>query len=348
MPPLKYLLTPSLALLPGLVAQTLIAADAVAQDERERWYQVELLIFSHETGAGGEQWEPLPQLAYPDASRFLVYPEQVTAREQAHDGISELDEFGRQFLRLEPETIEEDKAATPNIPQQPSGQTPANNALTGTSGADIELDNVPRSTPTPFIALPRRSAEFYGKAAYMQRSGQYKTLFHETWVQPVRDERSALPLIIDRSGDTGEWPRLQGSVKLHISRFLHLNTNLWLNTPGGYLPGDWQMPAPPLGPPSLIVEEPEPEADDYFISDSQPAAEMPMTEALEGDLVEQEDLGPRYPWRHAVLMQQKRKMRSKEVHYLDHPLLGVVIKLMPLDEEQLQELADAERTGQGE
>ena len=107
MPPLKYLLTPSLALLPGLVAQTLIAADAVAQDERERWYQVELLIFSHETGAGGEQWEPLPQLAYPDASRFLVYPEQVTAREQAHDGISELDEFGRQFLRPEPEMIEE-------------------------------------------------------------------------------------------------------------------------------------------------------------------------------------------------------------------------------------------------
>jgi hypothetical protein len=47
-------------------------------------------------------------------------------------------------------------------------------------------------------------------------------------------------------------------------------------------------------------------------------------------------------------MQQKRKMRSKEVHYLDHPLLGVVIKLMPLDEEQLQELADAERAGQGE
>ena len=42
------------------------------------------------------------------------------------------------------------------------------------------------------------------------------------------------------------------------------------------------------------------------------------------------------------LLQQKRRMRSKEMHYIDHPLIGVVIKFMPLDEEQLQVMADAE------
>jgi hypothetical protein len=35
-------------------------------------------------------------------------------------------------------------------------------------------------------------------------------------------------------------------------------------------------------------------------------------------------------------------MRSTEVHYIDHPLLGVVVKLTPLSDEDLQTLAQAE------
>lgn len=341
MPLLKSLYPTSLALLPAIFVQALIAVNAAAQGER--WYQVELLIFSHETGGSAEQWEPMPELAYPDAFRFLVYPEQVTARAGGHEGTSELDEFGRQFLRLNAESVDENRDAAPDIPRQTSPQTLGEDALKTSGDTDSTVDEALNTTPTPFIALPQRSAEFYGKAAYMQRTGQYKTLFHETWVQPVRDERNALPLVIDRSGDTGEWPRLQGSVKLHISRYLHLETNLWLNTTGDYLPGNWQMPAPPLGPPSLVIEEPEPEADDYFISEPPTATPITGDELMADGVIEPQALGSQYPWRHAVLMQQTRKMRSKEVHYLDHPLLGVVIKLMPLDEEQLQELADAER-----
>ena len=90
----------------------------------------------------------------------------------------------------------------------------------------------------------------------MQRAGGYRTLFHERWVQPVASEGKAIPIVIDRSGDRGDWPVLQGSVKIHISRFLHLETKLWLNTRGEYFPDNaWRMPAPPLGPPAVIVEE---------------------------------------------------------------------------------------------
>ena len=52
-----------------------LAFDLQAQDER--WYQVELLIFSNEGSANVEQWEPLPTLSYPPTGRFLVYPQQV-------------------------------------------------------------------------------------------------------------------------------------------------------------------------------------------------------------------------------------------------------------------------------
>ena len=35
-------------------------------------------------------------------------------------------------------------------------------------------------------------------------------------------------------------------------------------------------------------------------------------------------------------------MRSTEVHYIDHPRLGVVIKITPLTEEDLELMASAE------
>ena len=315
------------------------AFPALAQDG-ERWYQVELLIFSHEQASGAEEWDALPQLAYPDAGRFLIYPAQVESRLEEHGGQSEVDEFGRQLITPLPEEngSTSDGTDIPRREEAAPGTVSPDAAPQGDAAAEIEP-----LFPTPFIVLPRNQREFHGKSAYMQRTGRYRTLFHETWIQPVLPESRALPLFIDQSGDTGTWPRLQGSVKLHISRYLHLETNLWLNTQGDYLPGVWSMPAPPLGPPSLIVELPEPEleeeSDPYFVTAEDTYAEQGLTE---DGFLEEEDLGPTYPWRHAVLMQQKRRMRSREVHYLDHPLLGVVIQLIPVQEERLQLMAEAE------
>jgi hypothetical protein len=316
--------------------------------QAERWYQVELLIFSHEGTVTNEQWEPLPQLTYPAAGRFLVFPAANEARlaeyqaearaltAAAEEDIEfvvedEVDEFGRQLIHIFPRDLEQ----APDIPP----------ALTDTeegsedSAQESEEELLPL-VPTPFIALPGSSREFRGKAAYMQRTGNYRTLFHETWAQPVRGEQQALPLIIDRSGDSESWPQLQGSVKLHLSRYLHIQTRLWLNTQGDYLPGEWRMPPPPFGPASVIIEapEPEPEEEAYYVN---PEPAVPLEPATEQELAEPE--GPVYPWRHAVLVAQTRKMRSNEVHYIDHPLLGVVVKLTPLDAEQLQIMAEAEQ-----
>jgi hypothetical protein len=97
----------------------------------------------------------------------------------------------------------------------------------------------------------------------------------------------------------------------------------------------------------LIVEEPEPPlaSEPYFVS---PAPEPLEPEGVaDPNDIGLEDTGPTYPWRHAVLMQQSRRMRSNELHYLDHPLLGIVVKLTPLDEEQLATMAAAEAAADG-
>ena len=274
----------------------------------DRWFRVELLVFSHESAQPAEQWDATPTLAYPGAARFLIDPDRVAKNASKHRGDSVVDEFGRQILTDKP-----GPAAT-----------------------------APALLPTPFVTLAAGQREFRGKAAYMQRSGRYRTLFHETWVQPVQDQATALPIVLDTSGDTGDWPRLQGSVTIYLSRYLHLKTNLWLNTSGEYLDGVWRMPAPPLGPPSLIIEGLSSEEEELVQVWSTPVAggaALPV-----GD---EKLLGPVYPYRHAVLLQQERRMRSTEVHYIDHPKLVVVIKITPVTEEELETMALAQANGSG-
>ena len=316
---------------------------SLAQEDA-RWFRVELLVFSQQGADSGEQWDPTPTLGYPGAARFLVRPGLVKENLGLYHADSVIDSYGRQILteRAPQETSAGDIA--------PAGGEPVAALPALPADPNVPQPGQPESEalyPTPFVALPAAQQEFRGKAAYMQRSGRYRVLFHETWAQPVPPREQALPLILDRSGDTGQWPELQGSVRIHLSRYLHLETNLWLNTNGDYLTGEWRMPPPPLGPPSLVVEPlPAEEEDPQQGFGEQWMAPPEEPDASGNDALLpaelEEDTGPIYPYRHAVLLQQQRRMRSDEVHYLDHPKLGLVIKFLPLGEEELEELALAE------
>lgn len=316
-----------------LVTQS-VALPAFSQNTaNERWFRVELMIFSHESASAGsaERWNPAPQLTYPKTGRFLIDEAQIEKNQRAYpDGESTLDARGVQTI-----TLPSENAPATDIPRQQAGGTD-NSAATNQAGTAEEQAPI---TPAAFTPRPLSELEFRGKAAYMQRTGRFTTLFHQTWLQPMRSEEQALPIIIDRSGDEQSWPRLQGSVKFYLSRYLHIQTNLWLNTPGDYLPAQWNMPEPPIGPPSLIIIEPPSAAsDNYYVSDTEPSLD-------EAGMPEIVDSGPVYPWRHAILMDQKRRMRSNEVHYIDHPMLGIVVKILPVSSEELEDiaLADAEK-----
>ena len=325
-----------------------ISLPGTAQEEQQRWYRVELLIFTHqsESAQTSETWEPTPELVYPQQSRFLVDPALAEQNLTLFDATGEMDDRGHQTLTVIPPPIEgetgEEEEAEPAVVEQTA---PEREPALATGLDEIPEEILP-ATPSPFVLLANSELEFQGKAAYMQRTGRYRTLFHETWVQPMLEESDTLPIVIDRSGDSEDWPQLQGSVKLYISRYLHLQTNLWLNTAGHYLPADWNMPAAPLGPKSVtVIYPPEPEVIDEpqdEPTDSGFFTGTGIDSEVEAELEQLQPTGPVYPWRHAVALQQKRKMRSTELHYIDHPMLGVVVKVSPLDEEALRERAAAE------
>ncbi len=325
--------------LSALLCATLFAAAALPA-HAAKWYRVELLVFEQPRGSAAEQWPALPELEYPERFRFLIDPQALSA---AQDSNLSFDRYGRRVHGDRTAQAIEPVPSDDSGPVQPGTGDPVDEAddpespLTSTApdaAASAEL-------PLAYVLSDRDELEFRGKAAYMERNGGYRMLFHESWLQPIGQRRHSRALVLDRSGDGGPWPQLQGSIRLHLARYLHLETNLWLNTPGDYLPGNWRMPAPPRGPASVLdtTTSPPVTTPDIGMDDTPPGVFDPNAPG--------HSAGLDYPYRHAIAMRQTRKMRSSEVHYIDHPKLGLVIKITPVTWEE-DESAVEESPGQGD
>jgi len=295
---------------------------AAPEPASQRWYNVELMVFSRTdpSAAESEAWPPLPDLSYPAEFRFLKYPETATA-----------------------------EAPVPLVGTNDGRETMAEDPNQGAQDPNQFLQAPEKLRPQPFVRLDKEQWEFRQRADRMQRSGRYDIHFHESWNQPIVSRENTLPIMLDQSGYLRDWPKLQGSITLYLSRYLHLETNLWLNTTGSYFPDDWQMPAPPLGPgPVNITEQVNEESvvdKEIFDNGSDAAVGDAATFTQFAPKEDEPTLGsgPIYPWRHAVVLQQRRKMRSQEVHYIDHPMMGVIVLVTPLSEEDLELLALEER-----
>jgi Peptidoglycan-binding protein, CsiV len=310
-----------------LMASGLTAGIASAQDVRP--YKVELLMFIQGSSASSsEQWQDIPDLSYDNDSQFLIYQDQIDSVLQEFPGQWHIDSRGRLII-----SQAEDTADT-----QPTVDGPA--------ATDESAEPAPQLYQ-PFHVLGPEHQDLNAGSARIRSSGR-RIVFHESWIQPIGPLNAALPIVLDNSGDTGEWPQVQGSITLSLSRYLHLETNLWVNTYGDYLPQGWSLPAAPLSPPSVLVNDsplplarlPQVDEDEAGYANNTPlvdtAAESdPVAEAQYTAITENP-----WPYRHAIKVQEKRRMRSKEIHYIDHPLLGIVILFTPIDLKALEEQAE--------
>lgn len=344
---MKHLFT--LLLATGLT----LPCSAVLQAEQSDWYQVELLIVEQPSATtNGEVWPPFPSLTYPQNGRFLIDPQRLQERLQEHPSAiaSHIDNRGRQVLELPP--LKASYRVTPplreaeDIPQAsasvaagdiPQASASAAAATTAASrDANTDADDAPEEAPRLPVSHTLLSAsehEFRDKAAYMARQGGYRILFHERWWQPIPEGQAVRPIILDHSGDGGSWPLLQGSIMLSRSRYLHLTTRLWLNTPGETFPGNGRMPTPPRGPASLVLKQQDARALTWLLA---PGVLPPRIDTQLFPRPHTVEPAPEWPWQHAVTLEQQRRMRSGEIHYLDHPRLGLIIKLTALDRETLE------------
>ena len=138
-------------------------------------------------------------------------------------------------------------------------------------------------------------------ATRMRRSGDYAVMHHGRWLQAVPPRDSAAPLLIQVGAQSPDATfELEGSVSVTLGRFLHFAAQVWLR----------QAPADARAAPNLAGE-----AASTGEADSVP---------VDVDASNMDAAG-------YVLLSESRRMRPGELHYLDHPWLGILVRIKPVE-----------------
>ena len=196
-----------------------------------------------------------------------------------------------------------------------------------------------------------------------------RLLFHNAWRQPFYSQEQAPALVITGGDLYEDHYELEGTISLSLSRYLHIHTNLWLtqfeaNT--GKNEEHWRW-LPDRPTPTSVANEGEADLD-FDTSELSTSLDgntlgsnsinsnslgsfddIPsLNTGLDSDSLSFnfgnnssttyfDDLGNfiEHPYmiRQIVTIQQKRRMRSGELHYIDHPRLGILIRIDPYQPE---------------
>jgi hypothetical protein len=130
--------------------------------------------------------------------------------------------------------------------------------------------------PVAYRQLPSGDRELSKVWQILRHSKNYRPLYHLAWRQPVKHPKNSKPVYFSLPGQDGHTqPKLEGTVKFGIKRYLHMDVDIVLRLP----PSNNQTY----------------ERDDHYL--------------------------PSYQ---SYRMREQRRMRSRKLNYLDHPVLGVL------------------------
>jgi hypothetical protein len=135
----------------------------------------------------------------------------------------------------------------------------------------------------------------------LRRSSRFTVLSHQSWVQPVGSEPT--PVLVQAGQRYDDRFEVEGTLSFTRSRFLHVQTNLW-----------YTIFEPRSGESNPFVAGFQSNLSDEILS------EYP-------ELVKVERERGQYFAARTHLMFQSRRMRSDELHYIDHPLFGIVVRI---------------------
>lgn len=145
--------------------------------------------------------------------------------------------------------------------------------------------------------LPTSARLLNNEEAALSRRG-FPILFHAAWRQPVDTATRATGVLVEGGRSAGGHRELSGYIALSAENYLHIDVNLWLSqfAASGELPAD----APTLPLPNGIIAD----------TGSESAAISKL-----------------------FVLSQRRKLRSGELHYFDHPRFGALISVRPVGDQ---------------
>lgn len=175
--------------------------------------------------------------------------------------------------------------------------------------------------------LPPNRLRLGGYKNTLRKKENHKILYHKVWRQRMQGKNSAPSIVINGGDLKGDNKELEGSIKIHIARYLHLTTDLWLTTDGHQASGQtsesFMWPAIPPRPGTVATNSRQ--AADNTQDNNQAATQANNFDSNLANLnYRAQSNSP------ITVMRERRKMRSKQVHYIDHPLIGMFILIRPI------------------
>ncbi|MDF3012022.1 MAG: hypothetical protein K0Q78_226 [Cellvibrio sp.] len=211
-----------------------------------------------------------------------------------------------------------------------------NNPEAGGTNAETGSTTIPaRSTvdltKEAFYILPASERQLNTQAQKLQRSPRFEVLFHNAWRQIITNKKSSKAIIINGGQTFGQHQALEGSIRLSVATYLELQTNLWLSqfdvNVGQEITQPW--PEIPLRPNYATAAVNNLSLDSELELDQALANENAQWSNGNFDADTPSAETENFVTRQIILLQQERDMRTSEVHYLDHPVLNIIIQVTP-------------------
>lgn len=288
-------------------------------------YEIEVIIFAHrDFNPSAEDFEherevaaaPSPDLPAVGLPASLVPqrpPGDATGlfpAEPASAGTVPANAYG-------PETGADRTHLDPMIYGDPFAAPRASGAAATPAGAGAESTDTatePSAAPAEsfhFRLLTPDELELDDLYTKIERLDAYRPLLHGGWVQPGLPPEAAHPFDLSLLGISN--PR--GTIELYLSRFLHLKVDLSYAPPENTaVGGDGSGAANPA----------------FGTENSALGAGSSAFGAADSTL-DAFALPPRYS------LHAERRLRSGEIHYIDHPAFGVLVQIRPVPEPTPQE-----------
>ena len=131
----------------------------------------------------------------------------------------------------------------------------------------------------------------------LKRSKNYRVIDQNSWFQEIKDQSLAPAVLIKTKIDDGDI--VVGEIKAYKKRFLHLDANLYFA----------EESIDPASFEKIVILKEQFKKGEFVINQI--------------NLFENEELEFLYQINHS------RKLRSKELHYIDHPKFGVIFQISP-------------------
>lgn len=184
------------------------------------------------------------------------------------------------------------------------------------SEASTSADNL---RPAEQSLIPLETKDFsLGPDEYtLNRAAGYRVLTHIAWRQPALGQSQSPWIIVSGGHRHGNHHELEGSIRLVVTRYLHIQADLWKTSfattseAGGTSPGNL----------SLADSWPQLPVKPWLVTSNTPAEASPIGTINTYSRVDEHHP----PIKKIIVLNQSERVDLNKLTYMDHPELGVLV-----------------------